>query len=62
MASGIIPFDLKREQTAQLIPDRSVDDLKGVKMWVDGTGHYARPDVLRLVHDRTCRSHGVDAD
>jgi hypothetical protein len=22
MASGIIPFDLKREQTAQLIPDR----------------------------------------
>jgi hypothetical protein len=28
MASGIIPFDLKREQTAQLIPDRPLAAVK----------------------------------
>ena len=28
-----------------------LDEIKDVKLWVDGTGHYARPEVLRLWFD-----------
>ena len=33
-----------------------LDDLKDAKMWLDTTGHYARPEVLQLVVDRRPRS------
>jgi nitrilase len=34
--------------TAQI----NLDDIKDVKLWVDTTGHYARPEVLSLNHNR----------
>jgi predicted amidohydrolase len=40
--------------------DINLDDLKDVKMWVDPTGHYARPDVLQLLINRQARKPLVE--
>jgi len=32
--------------------DICLDDIKDVKLWVDTTGHYSRPEVLSLNHNR----------
>ena len=29
-----------------------LDEIHGAKQWLDGTGHYARPEILKLVVDR----------
>lgn len=43
-------------ETEQLVTATiDLDDVKDVKMWVDTTGHYSRPDVLRLVVDRSAK-------
>lgn len=34
----------------------NLTDVDDVKLWLDGTGHYARPDVLRLVVNRRALS------
>lgn len=33
-----------------------LDEVHGVKQWLDGTGHYARPEILKLVVDRRPKS------
>ena len=35
-----------------LAADVDLDDIHGAKQWLDGTGHYARPEILKLVVDR----------
>jgi nitrilase len=32
--------------------DIRLDDIKDVKLWVDTTGHYSRPEILSLNHNR----------
>ena len=34
-----------------VIADIDLDDIKDTKMWVDTTGHYARPDIFQLQVD-----------
>ena len=31
-------------------------DIQSAKLWLDGTGHYARPEILKLVVDRQPKS------
>ncbi len=43
-----------------VIAELNLDDISDVKLWVDTTGHYARPDVLRLEIDRARRSNLIE--
>ena len=36
---------------ALLTADIDLNDIKDVKVWVDSAGHYARPDIFKLVVD-----------
>ncbi|MFK7829299.1 MAG: carbon-nitrogen hydrolase family protein [Congregibacter sp.] len=36
--------------------DVDLDEIHGVKQWLDGTGHYARPEILKLVVDRRVKA------
>jgi hypothetical protein len=33
-----------------------LDEIHGAKQWLDGTGHYARPEILKLVVDRRVKA------
>lgn len=39
-----------------LVADIDLDEIAGVKVFVDASGHYARPEVLRLVVDDQAKS------
>jgi nitrilase len=44
------------EQEQLVAAEIDLDQINDVKMWLDTTGHYSRPDVLRLVVDTSARS------
>ena len=40
------------EEETLVIAEVDLDEIHGAKQWLDGTGHYARPEILKLVVDR----------
>ena len=48
------------EEEALVAADIDLDDLKAVKLMVDATGHYSRPDVLQLLVNRRARKPLVE--
>jgi nitrilase len=55
--ASIVAGPVSGETECLVTADIDLDDIKNVKMWLDTTGHYARPDVLRLLHDRSARGN-----
>jgi nitrilase len=39
-----------------LVAEVNLDEIHGAKQWLDGTGHYARPEILKLVVDRRVKA------
>jgi nitrilase len=49
-ASLVEPHSGTEEKLVAVTVD--LDDIDSAKLWLDGTGHYARPEILKLVVDR----------
>lgn len=39
-------------EETMLVAEVDLDDIHGAKQWLDGTGHYSRPEILHMVVDR----------
>lgn len=39
-----------------LVAEVNLEEIHGAKQWLDGTGHYARPEILKLVVDRRAKA------
>ena len=44
------------EEEKLLTAEVDLDDIHGAKLWLDGTGHYARPEILKMVVDRRVKA------
>ena len=50
--SGDVVPPVSGEQEQLVIAEIDLADIQAAKLWLDGTGHYARPEILKLVVDR----------
>lgn len=49
---GLLVDPVEGEDDQLVSAEICLDDIKDVKLWVDTTGHYSRPEVLSLNHNR----------
>ena len=58
--AGTLAGPVTGTEEQMITAELDLSDISDVKLWVDTTGHYARPDVLRLQVDRSRRSNVLD--
>lgn len=59
---GKLGAGLVREEETVLYGDIGRDQLVGPRWQLDTAGHYGRPDVFRVVHDRRPKPHLLSVD